>query len=119
MVVLCIHYTLRRAGSQAALACAHAEPSTLDIVRLAVEHLTTALADLALLLVVDLAVGNAGHTVSTVVPRPVAHKQILWAVVRLDFINVVNSLPLLQQTVDGLHDQNMFQNPTIVGTRMF
>ena len=73
-----------------------AEAPALHGVRLAVEHLTTALADLALLLVVHLAVGDAIHAMSTVVPRSVAHEKVLWGVIALDFIDVVYGLPALQ-----------------------
>lgn len=81
-----------------------AEPSTLDCVRLAVEHLTTALTGFALLRVVHLPVGDASHVVSVVVPRSVAHKQILWVVVPLYFIDVVYGLPGPQEPILSLHD---------------
>jgi len=73
-----------------------AEAPALDVVGLSIEHLATTLADLALLLVVYLAVGDAVHAVSPVVPRSVAHKKVLRGIVALDFIDVVYGLPLVQ-----------------------
>jgi hypothetical protein len=96
-----------------------AEPSALHGMRLAVEHLTTALALLALLRVVHLPMGDASHAVSVVVPRSVAQKKVLRGVVPLYFIDVVNGLPGPQEAIVSFRYQDVFINPSIVGARMF
>jgi hypothetical protein len=92
--------------------------SPLDGVRLAIEHRSTALTLLALLTVVDFTVGNSCHTVGYIVLRAVTDKEILWSVICLDFINVMNGFPSVEQTVFAFSYKGVLKDPALPGARV-